>query len=403
MENKHYFKKNTILIFFVTAIFLSMLIVINKYEYKQYNKNFNYKISAILHTIEEEYPNISRQELIRVLQSENINEFSLKEYGYDIDKDIYVSENTKVNNDYRYIKVLLLLSFSGIMVSIFIKLNKERDNDIDKIIKCIENINHKNYELNIEDISEGKLSILKEEIYKTTIMLKENAENSLKDKIHLKMCLEDISHQIKTPLTSINILLDNIIDNPDMSNETQEKFLRQIRREINNITFLVQSLLKLSQFETNTIVFNKNKVTIKELLERVIQNVSNLCDLKNITIKVDNKCKNKINCSFKWQTEALTNILKNAVDYSYANSEINIECRENNLYTEIRIIDYGKGMTDIDKKNLFKRFYKGKDANDNSVGIGLSLAKTIIEKDKGKIEVVSKKEKGTTFIIKYYI
>ena len=272
----------------------------------------------------------------------------------------------------------------------------------DKIIKCIENINRKNYELDLDELSEDKLSILKQEIYKTTVMLKENADNSLKDKINLKNSLQDISHQLKTPLTSINIMLDNIIDNPEMDIEIRQDFVKQIKREINNITFLVQSILKLSKFEANTITFNREEVSVKKIINETVKNVSNLSDLKNVIIEINDKCKNKLKCDYKWQVEALTNILKNAIEYSYEGNKVIVDCEDNNIYTQIKIKDFGKGMDDEDTLNIFKRFYKGKEANKDSVGIGLSLSKTIIEHDKGVVIVESMKNQGTTFIIKYF-
>ena len=294
------------------------------------------------------------------------------------------------------------MEFHHNIIYIFVKSHFKNDKEINKIIKCIEKINHKNYELELDELSEDKLSILKQEIYKTTIMLKENAENSLKDKINLKNSLQDISHQLKTPLTSINILLDNIIDNPEMVMETRQDFIKQIKREINNITFLVQSILKLSKFETNTITFNRDEVSVKKIINETIKNVSNLSDLKNVNIEINDKCKNKIKCDYKWQVEALTNIIKNAIEYSYNDSKVLIECEDNNLYSQIKIIDYGKGMDEEDVQNIFKRFYKGKDSGKDSIGIGLSLSKAIIENDNGKIMVDSSKNKGTMFIIKYY-
>lgn len=402
MKNREYLKQYLFQSLIVIVIFSLLLIFVNTIEYNKYKQNFNYKLNAILETIQEEYPDIEQEKIIEILNSNNTKENILKQYGYDIEKDSYVSQNDKNNLIFSFIKLgILLLSFI-ILIYLFIKHNLKNDKEIDRIIKCIEDINHKNYELDLDELSEDKLSILKQEIYKTTIMLKEHAENSLKDKINLKNSLQDISHQLKTPLTSINILLDNIIDDPEMDLETRQDFIKQIKREITNITFLVQSILKLSKFEANTISFIKEDVSVKKMINETIKNVSNLCDLKDIKVEVDNRCKNKVNCDFRWQVEALTNILKNAVEYSYNGNKVLIECEDNNLYTQIKIKDFGKGMDDEDTLNIFKRFYKGKDASRDSIGIGLSLSKTIIEKDNGMVTVESIKEQGTTFTIKYF-
>lgn len=402
MKNKEYLKKYLIQILVTIVVFIVLFLFINQIQDKEYKKNFNYKINAILEVLQEEYPDVKKEELIDILNSEKSEGNILLDYGYDIEKDFFIEENNKLNFKFNIIKIIVLCLAFITIIYIFVKSHLKSDKEINKIIKCIENINRKNYELDLDELSEDKLSMLKQEIYKTTIMLKENAENSIKDKINLKNSLQDISHQLKTPLTSINIMLDNVIDNPDMDIEIRQEFIKQIKREINNITFLVQSILKLSKFEANTITFNSEEVTIKKIINETVKNVSNLSDLKNVNIEINDKCKNKIKCDYKWQVEALTNILKNAIEYSYEGNIVRINCEDNNIYTQIKIQDFGKGMDDEDTLNIFKRFYKGKEANKDSVGIGLSLSKTIIEKDKGVVIVESKKGVGTTFIIKYY-
>ena len=402
MKNKEYLKKYLIQILITIMAFLMIFLLINQIQDREYKKNFNYKINAILKVVQEKYPKVKKEEVIDILNSENNEGNVLLDYGYDLEKDFFVEQNNKLNLKYNILKIIILsLTFISI-IYIFIKSHLKSDKEINKIIKCIENINRKNYDLELDELSEDKLSILKQEIYKTTIMLKENAENSLKDKINLKNSLQDISHQLKTPLTSINIMLDNVIDNPDMDIEIRQEFVKQIKREINNITFLVQSILKLSKFEANTITFNREEVSVKKIINETVKNVSNLSDLKNVKIEINDKCKNKLKCDYKWQVEALTNILKNAIEYSYEGNKVIVDCEDNNIYTQIKIKDFGKGMDDEDTLNIFKRFYKGKEANKDSVGIGLSLSKTIIEKDKGIVIVESKKGQGTTFIIKYF-
>ena len=402
MKNKLYLKKYLLQSLFIIIIFLALFLIVNNIEYNQYKKTFNYKINAILETVQEEYPNIKKEELIKILDSKEISDNILLEYGYDIEKDSFIQQNNNISFTFNIVKGMILVIAFVVITYIFVKSHIESDKEIEKIIKCIEDINHKNYELKIDDLSEDKLSILKQEIYKTTIMLKENAENSLKDKVDLKNALQDISHQLKTPLTSISIMLENIIDDPEMDNDVRQNFIKQIKREITNISFLVQSILKLSKFESNTIDFNRKEVSTKNIINETIRNVSNLCDLKDIEIKVNNKCKNNIYCDSKWQVEAITNILKNAVEYSDSGSKVLIECEDNNLYSQIKIIDYGKGMDKEDTLNIFKRFYKGKDSTKDSIGIGLSLSKAIIEEDNGRIAVESEKNKGTIFTIKYF-
>jgi signal transduction histidine kinase len=232
-------------------------------------------------------------------------------------------------------------------------------------------------------------------------MLKEDAENSKKDKLDLKRSLSDISHQLKTPLTSILIILDNLIDNPDMEEDTREDFIRDIKREITNITFLVQSILKLSKLDTNTVDFIKENIYLKDIVNEAIKNLASVCDLKNIKIKTKLDEKAKIKGDLKWQVEAITNIIKNSLEHSNEFSEILIEVTDNLAYSEVLIKDNGSGIQKEDLPHIFERFYKGKNATNDSVGIGLSLAKSIIEKDNGTIMVQSS-DKGTTFTIKYY-
>lgn len=401
MKNKINFKKTLLKILITIIIFLISITIINIYEYYTYTSNYNSKLNSIIQTVYEEYPNISKNTLIKILNSSKQDNSFIEEYGISKNESI-IKDNDKLLKKYLIINSVLILFFSILITLIFLKYNKRKDHELNNITKYIEEINHKNYKLDIDENSEDELSILKNEIYKTTVMLNEQAENSLKDKINIKKYLQDISHQLKTPLTSINILLDNLIDNPDMPKDTRDDFIMEIKREITNINFLVQNILRLSKFEANTIDFIKKETTIKEIINTTVKNVSNICDLKNIEIIINNKCKNKITCDFKWQVEALTNILKNAVEYSPNNSNVLVECSDNNLYSEIRIKDFGKGMSKEEQKNIFKRFYKGKDSSKDSIGIGLSLAKTIIEKDNGRVVVESKKENGTTFIIKYF-
>ena len=402
MKNKIRLKQYIISTFIVSICLLVLFLTLNIYEYKTYTNNFNNKIGAIINVIKDKYPEISDKEIAKILNSDEFetNDFFNK-YGIDINNKSILIKNDKDYHAFLVINMSFLTITIIFLLILYIRYNHKKENDIKDIIKCIEQINKKNYELQIDSISEDELSILKNEIYKTTIMLKESAENSNKDKLNLKKSLEDISHQLKTPLTSILVMLDNIIEDPDMDINIRNDFVRDIKRNVVNINFLVQALLKLSKFDANTVHFIKQENDLKTIIKESIKNVSTLCDLRNISIELNARDKSKIVCDAKWQIEAITNIIKNAIDHSKDHSKVIINLDNNNVYSKIEIIDNGEGISKKDISHIFERFYKGENATSDSIGIGLALAKTIIEEDKGNISVESSKN-GTKFIIKYF-
>lgn len=401
MKNKLELKKYLLISIITIFIFMSISLILNIASYKTFNKNVNKTINQIIVNIKNNYPEVDINEIIQILNSSNSDEIKvLEQYGINIDKDVAVLENSKEYTIFILANILLIFSILIIVILILWLYNKNQNKKINEIVKYIEEINNGNYLLDIQDNTEDELSVLKNELYKTTVMLKEKSEISLKDKLQLKKSLEDISHQLKTPLTSITIMLDNILDNPNMETSVRNEFIKDIYRQIANINFFIQSLLKLSKLDSSTIKFNKKEENIGSIINEAVKNVSMLCDLKNIELVVLNEEFN-IKCDFKWEIEAITNILKNSVEHSKENSKINIICKQNNIYSEIIIKDFGDGMDKGDLKHIFERFYKGKNSGKDSIGIGLPLAKTIIEKDNGYIRVDSNIGEGTCFYIRY--
>ena len=395
--------KYIILIFIIFLIYLISILSFNNYQYKKYTLNYNTKINSMLSLLIDKYPSLTKEELINILNSStDAKENILKQYGLDIEKDSFILNNEKIYLN--SIKVNIIITSSLFLIILFIILVHEyiKMKNINNLTKVLEEINNKNYKIDLDDSREDELSILKSEIYKTTIMLKEQADNSTLDKINLKDSLSNISHQLKTPLTSINIMLDNILDSEEMSEDVRTEFINNIKREISNINFLVAGILKLSRLDANVVNFIVEKVKVKDIINECIKNVSSLCDLKNISIDVTSNEMLKINCDFKWQVEAITNILKNCVEHSNNNSKIDIKYINNKMYTEITIRDYGVGIPDKDVKHIFERFYKGSNSTSDSIGIGLSLSKSIIEQENGTVNVNSKLNKGTIFTIRYY-
>lgn len=402
MKNKIELKKMCITSCVVIIIFLITFSILIYKQYKTYTYNFNQKIAGIIDNVLEKYPDIEKREIVEILNSsDKTNNEILREYGIELDKDSVILENNTDFQKFIIIDISTLIVFILILSIIFFKYNHSESKKINEITKYIEEINRGNYKLNIEENTEDELSILKNELYKITIMLKEVAENSQKDKTTLKDSLSDISHQIKTPITSILIMLDNILSDENMPEDIKKDFIKDIKREIVNIKFLVESILKLSKIDSNSIKFIKKEVLIKDIINEAVKNVSMLSELKNIEIIVSGDDSIKTICDLKWQVEAITNILKNCIEHSYENRKIYINYNQNNMYTELKIEDNGTGIDAKDLPHIFERFYKGKNSSSDSVGIGLALSKSIIESNNGYIQVDSKLNKGTTFIIKY--
>lgn len=383
------------IILFSIVLFITALI--NVCEYNTYRINYNNKISSIIELVVSKYQDISKEEIYNIINNKSDKSNVLKEYGIYDDIDNLVIENENKYTFYLVVNLMLVVILFIIFYIIIFKDKYLFNKNINKLTKYFSEINNGNYDIDINDNKENNLSILKNEIYKTTIMLKEQASNSKKDKEELKVMLEDISHQLKTPLTAINIYIDNLLDN-DIDYKTRNEFLKEIKKDINNMNFLILNLLKLSKFDTNTIKYEIKKYKVDSIISKVINNLSYLSDLKNININVIGNKNIVLNCDYRWEVEAISNIVKNALEHCY--SKVEISYKEYKSYVEIRIINDGDTINKKDIKHIFDRFYKISNDKD-SIGIGLALSKSIIEKDNGKINVISDNN-STIFEIKYY-
>lgn len=390
----------------LTIVTIITCIVISMQTYSQYKKISvitNEKISGIIEYIIKENPAIDTKNIIQILNSNEYKdgEKELKKYGINIEEVnsiIAVQKQMKTNI---ILNIILIVLFSVLYMAIIFIYLKQRDKKINQITQYINEIKNRKYDLNINENSEDELSNLKNELYKITIMLKEESEISRQDKENIKMSVEDISHQLKTPLTSIMIMLDNLKDNPNMDEDTKKKFIFEISKQVDWINWLVISILKLSRLEANVVKFSNNKINVKKFIDEIIGNLEIPIEIKNQKISIEGDEDASFIGDYKWQQEAITNIIKNAIEHNKENGKITIKYEENVLFTKITIIDEGQGIAKEDLKHIFERFYKAQNSSDNSVGIGLSLAKNIIEKNNGMINCKSEIGNGTEFIVKY--
>lgn len=392
-------KKTIILIIVIILIYVFSFNMVYLYQENIYKEKYNMFVNNVIYVVKKNYPNVSNKELSDILNGKSDYNY-LNEYGIDVDDEFALISMHKENKKIFIINNVILGSFILVLSMILIINKNYENNKLEEIIHLIEEINKKNYNLNIKGTDETMISKLKNEMYKTVVMLKNDADNSLKDKIIIKTYLEDISHQLKTPLTVINISLDNLIDNPNMDEKNRNEFISKISKEVTNINNLIQNLLKLSKFDVNVINFVNKSVSIKEFINKIVDKISLIADLKNINIKVNILNDFNLNIDLNWQIEALSNIVKNAIEHSNENDIVYINCNDNKIYSKIEIINNGI-INDKDLNKIFDRFYTNKKCYSESVGIGLSLAKNIIEKNNGKIDVYSKDGK-TIFTIKYY-
>ena len=392
-------KKHFIILWIVVVI---IFFIISFVEYKSYVRITNNFTNNIISTLVNNYPDVTEEEIIEIINSSD-NEASdiLASFGFDINSmGVLKSIN---DNFYRnlIINSIVLLVISIVIFLLIFFYDKKEKRELDKIIDYLKELNRGNYDLKIDLNSEGILSILKNEIYTTTVMLREMASREYLDKITLKENLANISHQLKTPLTSIAILVDNLCDE-EVDKKTELEFLNDIKRQVDNINYLVIVLLKLSRFDANVITFKKDDINVKKLILECMKNLDVIREVKNINIHVSGANDVEFIGDYKWESEAISNIIKNAIEHTLNDKNIYISFKDKSLYTEIIIEDEGLGMSEKEKNRIFERFYKGSSTNSNNFGIGLSLAKEIITKDNGKIIVKSEVNKGTKFIIRYY-
>lgn len=386
----------------VTIVFCVISAVFTFIGLENIRKTSNDTINQLVNILLEKYPDVSEKEVAEILNNKTEytdNSEFLNKYGIYPEKD-WVSYNNQGSYKYVILSVSVCIAFGLAFAVLFLGYLKIQKKQTMDIAKRIERINLGDYSLQIDENSEDELSLLDNQIYRTTVKFREQAENSRKDKENLQKSLSDISHQLKTPLTSIIVMVENILDDDDMPLEIRREFLNDIKHNTNTISFLVQSLLKLSKLDAEAVKFRYEQVEVKSIVDECIKNTAVMAEILGVRLETD--CNDIIlNCDRKWLCEAITNIIKNCIEHSH-NGNIKITAEQNKLYTKISIKDNGSGIDKEDLPHIFERFYKGKNSSDDSVGIGLALAKSIIEKQGGYISVSSELNKGSEFVIKFF-
>lgn len=384
----------------------------------KYKNMENTYIRCIIENVISQYPDFDMEEIAIILNKsygELESSTTLEEF-YSILRKNGITDNTfyiKDMSDIRNVNIIVSTLIIGVMSVLFIICFyiylRRRKNAIVQLQDYMDKISRGNYELEINDNSEDELSSLKNSLYKIMVYMKEQADSARIKKVMLAQSVSDISHQLKTPLTSTQILLDNLNDNPDMEYATRKKFIYEALNQVNGMSWMIVTMLKLSRIDAGVVEFNNENISINKIIEEAVGNLEVIAEIKNVNIEkyIDNHNENKLNKSdiyingdYNRNREALQNIIKNAIEHSNDKGTVKINITDNDVYTAVYITNRGDKLSDQRQKQIFERYYSEAKYEDNSMGIGLPLAKAVIEKQGGYISVKSDDEE-TVFIVKY--
>ncbi|MEG2170452.1 MAG: HAMP domain-containing sensor histidine kinase [Erysipelotrichaceae bacterium] len=385
-------------IIIVITCFLTISSLFTYQQFKEIQKQDQQMNASLLQLLEKENPEIKAQ-VLTIMQGKDTSKNSeiLKQYGMD------ETLNRERKNQYQQMMItnimITLLFITFVLLCTYFYQRKQNqkilnmDQYLRRILAC-------DYDLDLLGNSEGVLSILSNDIYKVTVMLKENNLILQEDKEKLGNDLADISHQLKTPLTSMSMMCD-LLSQETLSDEQRIKFLKNIRSQLQRIEWLVTSLLKMSKLQIGTVHFLKESIQAKDLLHKASESVLLVMDLKNQSFIMDGD-EALLHVDINWSSEALLNIIKNCVEHTQDGGVIHAQVMDTAMYTQIKIFDNGSGIDQVDLPHIFERFYRGKNSSSDSVGIGLAMSYEIITSQQGTLWVESKLKQGTTFTIRFF-
>ena len=294
---------------------------------------------------------------------------------------------------------LTAVVLSLLLMLIFCIGTYKRYRRIASLAADVNHVLHGDSPIDFDNYSEGELSILHSEIYKMTVRLREQQQKLISDKEYLADSLADISHQIRTPLTSINLLVERLSAS-GLTDECRHQLTNELYGLLDRIDWLITTLLKISKLDAGTVQFNKEKVSMETLINKSCAPLLIPIELRGQELII--RAEGDFYGDSAWTSEAVGNIVKNCMEHTPDGGKIEIEAAENALYSEIIIKDNGTGISPEDLPHIFERFYKGKDSDGKSFGIGLALSRMIIAGQKGTVKAENRKNTGAMFTLRFY-
>ena len=294
---------------------------------------------------------------------------------------------------------VLCLALGIILIIVFTFVTKRRYKNLNDLNDYLSLVCKGIYDMNIDDNTEGELSILKNNLYKVITLLQSQNEYLKNDKLYLADSIADISHQLKTPLTSMMVMCE-LLENEENPDKRQE-FVAVINNQLSKMKWLITNILKISKLDADATEFKREEVSISKVLDDSLKPFVLTAELKNIAIQ--NGANDFVfNGDESWTVEAVSNIVKNCLEHTNDGGKIIISSDSTNLYNKLTISDNGCGIAEEDLPHIFERFYHGKNSSKDSVGIGLALAKTVFEKENASVSVESEQGRGSVFEIRFY-
>lgn len=295
--------------------------------------------------------------------------------------------------------IVIFIFAVAVIIAQTIVFSKRRKK-LSRLCDKIDIILHNNEEISLEEFKEGELGILSSEIHKMTIKLREQ-NNALKsEKLILKESLEDISHQLRTPLTTILVILGTM--RGEQSQKEREEHISNMFTLLSKMQWLLETLLSISRLDAGAVTFKKERAKVSEIVNNAIIPLSIAIELKDITLSQDISEEAELFADKMYMTEALENILKNCMEHTPEGGAIKISAQENNIYTEIIISDTGAGIPEEELSRVFERFYRGKGFSSKGYGIGLAFAKKIAVSQNGTLTVKNGRTGGAVFEMRIY-
>lgn len=295
---------------------------------------------------------------------------------------------------------VLALIMGILFCAVYCLFAQRRYHKMEELAQKLDRILHGQDQVLIEDQQEGELSILNSELQKMTLRLKEQTDLLTSDKLRLTEAIQDIFHQIRTPLTSMN-LITSMLGDENLTYERRLEMTREIKRQLERVQWLVETLLKLSKIDSGTAQFQTEPISAAALIQKAAEPLQIPMELRGLTL-ITKVTDEHLTGDFNWTVEAVVNILKNCMEHTPPGGSITVQCTETALFTELIISDTGSGFSKDDIPRLFDRFYRGKNASDDSIGIGLALSQSILTAQNGTIKAENASNGGARFVIRFY-